>query len=266
MKGVLASLWPHQKPWWIAGGILLAFGVTGFSARWLVKEARVKSVPVVVAISTLAQGSRIAPGNIALVEWPNHLLPPGFISDLPRLEGRFVRAAVAQGMPVLESALVPEGARGGLSAIITQGRRAMTVRVNEVVGVAGFALPGNFVDVVVNSLHDTAAGHATTSISKIVLEHVPVLAVAQEANPDETKPHVVNAVTLEVTPTEAEQLDLARSIGTLSLVLRNQVDQQITRTAGATRQTLLEGMDSRQDRPQKPATELIRGIERSVLK
>ncbi|MDE2258786.1 MAG: Flp pilus assembly protein CpaB [Betaproteobacteria bacterium] len=266
LKGTLARLWPHQKPWWIAGGILLAFGITGLSARWLIRETRVKSVPVAVAFATLAQGTRITPGNIAILEWPNHLLPPGFISDLSHLEGRYVRATVPQGMPILESVLVPEGARGGLSAIITQGRRAMTVRVNEVVGVAGFALPGNYVDVVVNSLHDGAPGRTATSISKIVLEHVPVLAVAQEANPDETKPHVVNAVTLEVTPIEAEQLDLARSIGTLSLVLRNQVDQQITQTTGATRQTLLDGFNSRQARSQEPATELIRGIERSVLR
>ncbi len=255
---------PHHKPWWIAGGLVLALGAATLSARWLIKAARVKSVPVAVAAVTLTQGSRLTSANTIAQEWPSHLLPPGFVSDASRLEGRYVRMAIPQGAPILESVLAPKGTRGGLSAIITHGRRAMTVRVNEVVGVAGFALPGNYVDVVVNSLHEGSPDRVGSSISKIVLEHVPVLAVAQEANPDETRPHVVNAVTLEVTPTEAEQLDLARSIGTLSLVLRNQVDQQITVTAGATRQTLLGRFSTTQTSMQAPASEVIRGVERSV--
>ncbi len=255
---------PHHKPWWIAGGIVLALGATTLSARWLINAARINSVPVAVAATTLAQGTRLTSSNITAREWPNHLLPQGFVSDTSRLEGRYVRMAIPQGTPILESVLAPEGTRGGLSAIITRGRRAMTVRVNEVVGVAGFALPGNYVDVVVNSLHEGAPGHTGNSVSKIVLEHVPVLAVAQEANPDETRPHVVNAVTLEVTPAEAEQLDLARSIGTLSLVLRNQVDQQITATKGATRQTLLGRLNGAAPAQQGAATEVIRGVERSM--
>ena len=255
---------PHHKPWWIAGGIVLALSATTLSARWLIQAARVKSVPVAVATATLPQGTRLTPANVSALEWPNHLLPPGFISDVSHLEGRYVRVTIPQGAPILESVLAPEGTRGGLSAVITQGRRAMTVRVNEVVGVAGFALPGNYVDVVVNSLREGPPGRTGSSVSKIVLEHVPVLAVAQEANPDETRPHVVNAVTLEVTPTEAEQLDLARSIGTLSLVLRNQVDQQITATAGATRQTLLDRFSAAPSAMRAPATEVIRGVERSV--
>jgi pilus assembly protein CpaB len=255
---------PHHKPWWIVGGIVLALGAAALSARWLIRAARAKSVPVAVAAATLPQGTRLTSANVTAREWPDHLLPQGFVSDASRLEGRYVRMAIPQGTPILESVLAPEGTRGGLSAIITHGRRAMTVRVNEVVGVAGFALPGNYVDVVVNSLHEGAPGHTGGSISKIVLEHVPVLAVAQEANPDETRPHVVNAVTLEVTPAEAEQLDLARSIGTLSLVLRNQVDPQITVTAGATRQTLLGRFSATPPTMQAPATEVIRGVERSV--
>ncbi len=253
---------PH-KPWWIAGGIALALGVTALSARWLMHAARGTAVPVAVAAATLPQGTRLTSANVTLQAWPDHLLPPGFAADASRLEGRYVRMTLPQGTPILESALAPEGTRGGLSAIIARGRRAMTVRVNEVVGVAGFALPGNYVDVVVNSLHEGTPGHAGSSISKIVLEHVPVLAVAQEANPDETRPHVVNAVTLEVTPAEAEQLDLARSIGTLSLVLRNQVDPQITPTTGATRQTLL-GRFSAGPAATATATEVIRGMERSL--
>jgi pilus assembly protein CpaB len=115
------------------------------------------------------------------------------------------------------------------------------VRVNDVIGVAGFALPGNYVDIIVSMQKDAPSGSSAReqSISKIVLERILVLAVAQEVNRDETKPKVVNAVTLEVTPEQAEKLDLARSVGTLSLALRNQVDPQSASTAGATKLTLL---------------------------
>jgi pilus assembly protein CpaB len=111
------------------------------------------------------------------------------------------------------------------------------VRVNDVVGVAGFALPGNFVDIIVH----TQAGEQQQQrdISKIVLERILVLAVAQEVSRDDTKPRVVNAVTLEVTPEQAEHLDLARSVGSLSLALRNQVDPRPGVTSGATKGTLL---------------------------
>ena len=117
----------------------------------------------------------------------------------------------------------------------------MTVRVNDVVGVAGFALPGNYVDIMVNTSEEGAgsAQNKDKSVSKIVLEHILVLAVAQEAGRDETKPKVVSAVTLEVSPEQAELLDLARSVGTLSLVLRNQVDPEAVATLGATKDKLL---------------------------
>jgi pilus assembly protein CpaB len=110
-----------------------------------------------------------------------------------------------------------------------------------VIGVAGFALPGNYVDIIVSTQKEVAPNSSAReqNISKIVLERILVLAVAQEVNRDETKPKVVNAVTLEVTPEQAEKLDLARSVGTLSLALRNQVDPQSAFTSGATKVTLL---------------------------
>ena len=149
-----------------------------------------------------------------------------------------MRTSLARGEPVIESKLAPVGTKGGLSAVIADGSRAITVRVNDVVGVAGFALPGNYVDVIVNTQEQQGKTDGQ-SISKIVLEHILVLAVAQQVSRDDTAPKVVNAVTLEVTPDQAERLDLARSVGTLSLVLRNQVDQKTLNTDGATKLTLL---------------------------
>ena len=105
-----------------------------------------------------------------------------------------------------------------------------------------FALPGNYVDIFVNTQKDGRDPGATRdqNISKIVLEKILVLAVAQEVGRDETKPKVVDAVTLEVSPEQAEKIDLARSIGTLSLVLRNQIDPKAIDTAGATKASLLQ--------------------------
>jgi len=151
---------------------------------------------------------------------------------------------------------------------------AVTVKVNEIVGVAGFALPGNLVDVMVNTKDDN-----DRPISKIVLEQIPVLAVAQEASRDETKPKVVNAVTLELAPEQAEKLDLARSIGNLSLVLRNQLDNKIARTGGARKNDLLQIAPvkgpiapvknvERRARPaeaHKDKVEMIKGVQRSTV-
>jgi len=156
------------------------------------------------------------------------------------LDARVLRASVLSGEPVLESKLAPVGSKGGLSAVVAEGKRAMTVRVNDVIGVAGFALPGNYVDIIINTQEENAkTGNKDQQISKIVLEHILVLAVAQEVGRDETKPKVVSAVTVEVTPDQAEKLDLARSVGTLSLMLRNQVDLKMAGTDGATKAKLL---------------------------
>jgi pilus assembly protein CpaB len=124
--------------------------------------------------------------------------------------------------------LAPIGEKGGLSALLHEGTRAVTVKVNEIVGVAGFALPGNYVDVMVN-----VSDRDIKPISKIVLKRILVLALAQDTATNETKPKVVNAVTLEVTPEQAEIIDLARSVGSLSLVLRSQIDKLDVNTKGS---------------------------------
>ncbi|MDF3883902.1 Flp pilus assembly protein CpaB [Cupriavidus basilensis] len=216
-----------------------------FASRWLLQQSASGVTKVAVAATDINLGQRLSPEFVKLVDWPTASLPPGVINDQRTIDGRVTKTSVLRGEPVLESKLTPVGTKGGLSAVIADGKRAITVRVNDVVGVAGFALPGSFVDIIVNTQKDAAAkstGSERTdqSISKIVLEKILVLAVAQEVNRDETKPKVVNAVTLEVSPDEAEKLDLARSVGTLSLVLRNQVDPRPVATAGATKNTLLK--------------------------
>src|SRR5207237_4118458 len=176
------------------------------------------------------------------VEWPSGSMPKGAFANPADLDSRVLRASVLSGEPILESKLAPVGSKGGLSAVVAEGKRAMTVRVNDVVGVAGFALPGNYVDIIVNTQEEGPKGAANKdqTISKIVLEHILVLAVAQEAGRDETKPKVVSAVTVEVSPEQAEKLDLARSVGSLSLALRNQVDKSPVLTLGVRQDDLLQ--------------------------
>jgi pilus assembly protein CpaB len=214
-----------------------------FASRWMVQQSSTTTTKVVIASADMSLGQRVSPDMLKVSDWPAGSVPPGTFNDVKKLEGRVLKASLSRGEPVLEAKLSPVGTLGGLSAVINEGKRAITVRVNDVIGVAGFALPGNYVDILVNTEKDNKDGAVQgrdQNISKIVLEKILVLAVAQEAGRDETKPKVVDAVTLEVTPEQAEKIDLARSIGSLSLVLRNQVDPQDATTAGATKASLLK--------------------------
>ena len=209
------------------------------AARWLDKQSNSDTTQIVVARTEISLGQRVAKEMVKLVDWPKDSLPPGVYTSIEKLDGRVLKAALQSGKTVLEAKLAPQGTQGGLSAVISEGKRAITVRVNDVIGVAGFALPVNYVDIIVNTQKEGAKTNQDLTISKIVLEKILVLAVAQEVSRDETKPRVVNAVTLEVTPQEAEKIDLARSVGSLSLVLRNHVDPHPVNTGGITKSELL---------------------------
>ena len=221
--------------------ILVGISVTALAVSWVAQKGSIASNKVVVAVMDIELGSRLNPQMLTTVDWPSGSLPQGAFADVKELQDRVVKTSIQRGEAILNAKLAPVGTQGGLSAVITEGKRAMTVRVNDVVGVAGFALPGNYVDVMVNAQQDKAGGKGNEEqlqISKTVLERVLVLAVAQEAGRDDTKPKVVNAVTLELTLEDAEKLDLARNVGTLSLVLRNQVDKRPVMTAGITKKEL----------------------------
>lgn len=227
--------------------VLIGLGAVVLATRWMAQQTAMATNRIAVAATDINLGTRLTGEMLREAEWPKGSMPHGAIpgKDIKKLvdDGRVVKASLLRGEAVLDSKLAPLGTKAGLSAVITEGKRAITVRVNEVVGVAGFALPGNYVDVLVNTEEDigkTAAVSKSRAISKIVLERILVLAVAQEASRDESKPKVVNAVTLEVTPEQAELLDLARSVGSLSLVLRNQVDASPAATTGITKQELLK--------------------------
>lgn len=212
----------------LALSLLVGVLAVTMAVRLMNERTRVSTTDVVVATRDVALGSRIEADMLKVVRWPASSQPNGVFHNENLLPGRVANTTILAGEPVVEGKLAAPGSKGGLSALIAPGTRAISVKVNEVVGVAGFALPGNYVDVLVHAEDDQ-----DRPFSRIVLERILVLAVAQEAGRDETKPKVVNAVTLQVTPQDAEKLDLARGIGSLSLVLRNQVDTAPALTRGA---------------------------------
>lgn len=182
-------------------------------------DEALRSAAVVVANEAVEPGTRLNALHLRVAEWPVLSRPSGSFADVGALSGRVARVALQPGEPVTESRLAATDARGGLASIITPGKRAVSVRVNDVVGVAGFALPGSWVDVIVS-----AKDAGEKPFARTVLSRVKVLAAAQDTWADPSKPKLVNAVTLELSPDEAERLDLARTVGTLSLLLRNELD------------------------------------------
>ncbi len=207
--------------------------------RWVTRQVEVRTTAqftrLVVAAVPVPAGSRLSPGQLRLVDWPANNPLPGSFNNLAPLNDRVNKVPLAVGEPLLEAKLAPVGNRAGLSAAIQPGLRAVSIHVNEVGGVAGFALPGSLVDVVV-----TLQEEGGRMISKIVLQKILVLAVAQDAAvKDEVKAKVTNTVTLEVTPQQAEQLDLAGSVGTLALALRNELDEASITTPGVHKNELL---------------------------
>jgi len=246
--------------------VLFGLAAVVLASRWLLRQPSGNADRIVVAAADVNLGQRLTPDMLKLSEWPVGSLPTGAFHDPLTVTGRVLKSSILRGEPVSDAKLAPAGTLGGLSALITEGKRAITVRVNDVIGVAGFALPGNYVDIIVSTQKDANSEQngREQSISKIVLERILVLAVAQEVGRDETKPRVVNAVTLEVTPSQAENLDLARSVGTLSLALRNQVDPLDAKTDGATKRTLLSEVEAAPialvvaARPQAPRVPALR--------
>ena len=178
---------------------------------------------IVIAAEPLAYGTAVTAENVSEIPWFTTKLPEGaFASKDELLVGgrRTVLYPLKQGEPVLRSKVTGAGQRASLAAVLEEGKRAVTVRVDDVRGVAGFVLPGDFVDIVM--IADEVSSKRQ-SYSDILLEHVKVLAIDQIASEAEEKPTVARAVTLEVTKEQAQKILLASNVGKLSLILSRPV-------------------------------------------
>lgn len=198
---------------------------------------------VVVAKLEIPVGSRIGAEHLSVVQFPKSVAPEGTFSQIDdRLVGRIAITRIAPRDPVTETRLAPIGTAGGLSSVIPDGYRAMTVKVDDVVGLSGFIMPGTLVDVVV-VIDPPEGATQKDKVSKIVLQNIKVLANGQNLDKpkNEKEAERVKTVTLQVTPEQTEKLALASSEGKLQLVMRNSIDQGDEATPGADKKTLLAG-------------------------
>jgi pilus assembly protein CpaB len=214
----------------IMTALVLALLVSGLFTFWLSRKlskpnkVEAAGLHYVAAAQNLDPGTLIAASSLKIVDWPSGSPLEGSFSKPEDVVNRTLLYPIASGQPILDRQLSSMGAGVGLSAKIPDGMRAISLRTDEVVGVAGFLLPGTHVDVLV-TYHPNTGAEATTSI---VLQDVQVLAAGQKMQPDpEGKATTANVVTLLVSPNDAERVTLASAQGTVHFVLRNGSDRQL---------------------------------------
>lgn len=253
--------------------LLLAVTVGGglaYATYSLIQNAPVKTVSiptqgVIVAASDLNLGTELRQEDVKTVQWPANAVPQGAFGNPSDVVGRGLVMPVVQNEPILPMKLASKEAGSGLPPVIPTGLRAMSVRVNEVIGVAGYVLPGTRVDVLATASPDENRGNTT---SKVVLTNVQVLTAGtkMEQNGGNGQPQPVNVVTLLVTPEEAERLTLASTEGKIQLALRNPLDQSSPETPGvkpaallgtAAKTTAVRVAMSRRPVPSVPATPVV---------
>jgi pilus assembly protein CpaB len=217
---------------------IAAYGVYLAEKSRPVKEVEVARIQAVVATHALSVGTLVTKDDLKLVPWPAASPVPGSFTEVEKALNRGVIIAVSENEPLTESKLAPIGAGAGLTPTITEGMRALSVKVNEVIGVAGFVIPGTRVDVLV-----TVKRPDGTSQSRVVLSNVQVLTAGtrydQERATKEGKPIPTSVVTLLLTPEDAEKMTLSSEEGRVMLALRNPLDTAPTKTDGARMTALL---------------------------
>src|SRR5579872_896194 len=206
----------------LAISLIIGLLAGGYVFTQFKKMAQAKSMPtiqVVVSSRALPLGTRLQPGDLRLVTWPAAQPVEGMFTRVEDCVNRAVITSMVENEPLLEGKLAPRQGGAGLSATIPDGMRAVSVSVNDVIGVAGFVVPGTMVDVLVTGA--TNYGNVTRTI----LENVRVMAAGQKVEQDrEGKPQTVPVITLLVTPDDAAKLAMASTEGKIQLALRNTID------------------------------------------
>ena len=258
-------------------GLIAAYGIYNFLSRQQ-KETdslRASNQDIVVAAQDIPPGTTlndeaIKKGMIKTTPWPKSSIPAGAFSSPQQIVGKVNRVKIMANEPILESRLAGEGA--GLTVRLEAGKRAMAVRVDEIIGVSGFIVPDDRVDIILTTVPMGAAGDA--KISKIVLQNKRVLSVAQSTEQKDGKPQLARSITLEVTPEEAEKLSLISSEGQVAMALRGLGDDAETKTIGSNKRDLLAlasaprkagGGPAMPAPPDKYRVEVINGSNRTVV-
>lgn len=270
-----------SRYWWMLLGATASGLLAGYLALVYVSsetatplEAAAPARTIVVASRDLPAGSIVRREDVEAIEWPGAAVPEGFATQLGEVVGRGVITEVRENEPLLAWKMAEKEAGGGLSITIPEGMRAVSVEVDEVVGVAGFVLPGTRVDVLATVMPGTDRRQTTT---RIILQNVRALAADQQYQQDiDGEPQYVTVVTLLVTPEDAEALTLAATEGRIQLALRNTLDvneietggRQITSLINAPRRSSSGSSAAPAARPADPerVIESYEGGQRTLLK
>jgi pilus assembly protein CpaB len=222
-----------------------AFAVYKAIQRMPVRQVEVASVPVVVAARTIPVGVRLTTDDVRVAAWPAKSQVPGAFADPKQVIDRGVIETLVENEPITDRKVAGPDAGAGLPPIIPAGMRAMSVRVNEVIGVAGYVVPGTRVDVLVSVRDDGDDSNGRSEpMARTVVSNVQVLSAGTNINKEEGKEgkHLqATVVTVAVTPEDAERIVLASNEGNISLALRNPMDVDSTQTTGVKLASLMRG-------------------------
>lgn len=253
--------------------LLLALSAGILVYQWMQAKATagrgqsVRTAPLVVATRELPAGTRLAPDMLRVQNYPETMVPAQRFATVKEVEGRLLASGMSANEPLTPSRLAGEAAAGGISAVITHGKRAMAVKGSKVMGLAGLIRPGNMVDVLVTL---SMGNDASKTMTKVVLENVPVLAAgSQMANEKDEGGQHADIYTLELTPQESEKVALASTQGTLHFALRNASDTETVLTEGADARSALASYRTarvaRGPRGSGNTVEIITGSQRSQV-
>ena len=222
---------------------IAAWLTSGYLQKEINNVRAVQPQKIVVAATEIPIGTIISERQLKVTSWPKDSIPPGSAQFPESVVSRVAVRAINRGDAVTEQKLKPKSATPGagfMTYVVPQGHRAVTVAVNEVAGVAGFLTPNDRVDVIVTT---PIPNNDKESVSKIMLENVPILATGQVTDQKAGKPVIVPTVTLDLLPEDAEKLVLSAAKGSLQLLLRNIADSTQVKSKGATIAKVLNGME-----------------------
>jgi len=260
-------------------GFIAAYGIYNFLGQQqkATESLRAANQDIVVAGQDIAPGTAIndeaiKKGLVKTIPWPKNSIPAGAFSSTQQVIGKVNRVKILANEPILESRLAGEGA--GLTVRLEAGKRALALSVNEIVGVSGFIVPDDRVDLILTTV--PVGAHADAKVAKIVMQNKRVLSVAQSTEQKDGKPQLARSITLELTTEETEKLTLASSEGQIVLALRGLGDEAETKTIGSNKRDLLSlaaattskkaaGGPVAQPPPDKYRVEVIHGSNRNVV-
>ncbi|MDH3271197.1 MAG: Flp pilus assembly protein CpaB [Gemmatimonadota bacterium] len=234
-----------SRYWWMLLGATASGLLAGYVALVYVSkepaplQAAVPTQTIVVAARDLPAGAIVRREDVETVDWPGSALPEGVATQAGEVVGRGLITEIKKNEALLDAKLAQKEAGGGMSITIPEGMRAVSVEVDEVIGVAGFVLPGTRVDVLVTVMPGNDRSRTTT---RIILQNIRAIAADQKYQQDvDGEPQYVTVVTLLVSPQQAEELTLAATEGRIQLALRNTLDSEVVDTQGRRITSLIAG-------------------------